>query len=60
VALAPHVLVEADIASGRLERLTATRLADPNSFWLLCRADRIKDSRIQAFVKWIRQEARLR
>ncbi|WP_119272799.1 LysR substrate-binding domain-containing protein [Taklimakanibacter deserti] len=57
VALAPHVLVEADIASGRLVRLSSTRLADPNSFWLLCRADRFKDSRIQAFVKWIRQEA---
>jgi DNA-binding transcriptional LysR family regulator len=58
IALTPHVLVEADMSSGRLMRLSATRLADPNAFWLLCRADRLKDSRIQAFVKWIRQEAR--
>jgi LysR family glycine cleavage system transcriptional activator len=57
IALAPHVLVEADISSGRLVRLSATRLADPNAFWLLCRADRFKDRSIQAFVKWIRQEA---
>jgi DNA-binding transcriptional LysR family regulator len=58
IALAPDVLVEADISSGRLMRLSRTRLADPNAFWLLCRADRLRDSRIQAFVKWIRQEAR--
>jgi LysR family glycine cleavage system transcriptional activator len=57
IALAPHVLVEADIASGRLVRLASTKLADPNAFWLLCRADRSKDGNIQAFVKWIRLEA---
>jgi DNA-binding transcriptional LysR family regulator len=56
IALAPHVLVEADIASGRLVRLASTMLADPNAFWLLCRADRFRDKSIQAFVKWIRQE----
>ena len=45
-------------ASGRLAQLNATKLADPNSFWLLCRADRAKDSRIQAFIRWVRREAR--
>lgn len=57
IALAPRILVEMDIASGRLVRLFPVRLIDPNSFWLLCRADRLKDSRIQAFVRWIRLEA---
>lgn len=57
IALAPRILVEMDIASGRLVRLFPVEVADPNSFWLLCRADRLKDSRIQAFVRWIRQEA---
>lgn len=58
IALAPGILVAADIASGRLAQLNATKLADPNSFWLLCRADRAKDSRIQAFIRWVRREAR--
>ena len=57
IALSPDVLVEADIASGRLTRLSPIKLPDPSSFWLLCRADRFKDRSIQAFVKWIRQEA---
>jgi DNA-binding transcriptional LysR family regulator len=57
IALAPYVLVEGDIASRRLVRLASTKLADPNAFWLVCRADRFKDRSIQAFVKWIRQEA---
>jgi LysR family glycine cleavage system transcriptional activator len=58
IALAPQVLVEADLASGRLARLASIKLADPHSFWLLCRADRFKDRSIQAFVRWIRQEAK--
>lgn len=57
IALAPRILVESDIASGRLMRLFPVSLADPNSFWLLCRADRFKESRLQAFIGWIRQEA---
>ena len=40
VALAPAVLDERDIASGRLVRLFATSLPDPNTFWILCRAGR--------------------
>jgi LysR family transcriptional regulator, glycine cleavage system transcriptional activator len=57
IALAPRVLVADDISSGRLAQLFSTRLQDPNSFWLLCRADRFKDSRMQAFIRWIRQQA---
>jgi DNA-binding transcriptional LysR family regulator len=57
IALAPDVLVAADILSGRLVHLSSVRLTDPNAFWLLCRADRLRDGNIQAFVRWIRQEA---
>ncbi|MGE4251723.1 MAG: LysR substrate-binding domain-containing protein [Parvibaculaceae bacterium] len=59
IALAPYVLAEADIASGRLVRLSQVELADPNAFWLLCRADRFKDRSIRDFIRWIRQEAAL-
>lgn len=57
IALAPAVLVERDIATGRLVRLFSTSLADPNAFWLLCRADRAREARLRAFTKWVRQEA---
>jgi LysR family transcriptional regulator, glycine cleavage system transcriptional activator len=57
VALAPAVLVEGDIASGRLVRLFDASLPDPNTFWILCRAGRERESRIRTFIKWIRQEA---
>jgi LysR family transcriptional regulator, glycine cleavage system transcriptional activator len=60
IALAPRILVEMDIAAGRLVRIFPVRLVDPNSFWILCRADRFKDSRIQAFIRWIRLETRRR
>lgn len=56
IALAPKVLVQDDMSSGRLAQPFPTRLQDPNSFWLLCRADRFKESRIQGFIRWIRQE----
>ncbi|MFZ5672649.1 MAG: LysR substrate-binding domain-containing protein [Pseudomonadota bacterium] len=57
IALAPRVLVEADIAAGRLVQPFAISLADPNGFWLLCREDRLTESRLKAFVTWIRREA---
>jgi len=57
VALAPTVLVERDIASGRLVRLFDIGLPDPNGFWVLCRAGRERESRIRIFLKWLRQEA---
>ncbi len=56
VALAPAILVDRDISSGRLMRPFATSLPDTNAFWVLCRIDRVRDSRIRAFMKWIRQE----
>lgn len=57
IALAPRILVEADIAAGRLMEPFATSLADPNGFWLLCRKDRLTESGIKAFIGWIRREA---
>lgn len=57
IALAPRVLVEADIAAGRLVQPFAVSLVDPNGFWLLCREDRLTESGLKAFVTWIRREA---
>lgn len=57
IALASSILVEADIASGRLIQLFPVRARDPNAFWLLCRRDRLEESRIRAFVQWIRGQA---
>jgi DNA-binding transcriptional LysR family regulator len=57
VALAPRILVERDIASGRLARLFSASIADPNFYWILCRADRAREARIRAFLKWIIEEA---
>jgi len=57
IALAPRILVAADIAAGRLIQPFATSLVDPNGFWLLCREDRLTESGIKAFIGWIRREA---
>lgn len=57
IALAPDVLVARDIAAGRLVRLFDVAVPDPNAFWLLCRADRQRESRIALFRRWIRREA---
>ncbi|WP_158816426.1 LysR substrate-binding domain-containing protein [Methylocapsa sp. S129] len=56
IALAPAILVDRDVSSGRLMRLFATSAPDTNAFWVLCRADRVRESRIRAFMKWIREE----
>lgn len=57
IALAPRVLVEADLAAGRLVQPFETGLVDSNDFWLLCRQDRMTDSAVKAFITWIRREA---
>jgi LysR family glycine cleavage system transcriptional activator len=57
IALAPRVLVERDLASRRLKQLFSTAIADPNAFWVLCRADRARESRIRTFIKWLKDEA---
>jgi DNA-binding transcriptional LysR family regulator len=57
VALVPRILVERDIASGRLVRLFPIGIPDANAHWVLCRADRARESRIRTFIKWICDEA---
>ena len=57
VALVPGILVERDIASGRLVRLFPIGVADANAHWVLCRADRARESRIRTFIKWLAEEA---
>ncbi|MCC6466979.1 MAG: LysR family transcriptional regulator [Alphaproteobacteria bacterium] len=57
IALAPAVLVERDIATGRLARLFRAGVPDPNGFWFLCRADRQGEGRIRTFLRWIKAEA---
>ena len=57
VALVPGILAERDIASGRLVRLFPIGIADANAHWVLCRADRARESRIRTFIKWLCDEA---
>jgi LysR family transcriptional regulator, glycine cleavage system transcriptional activator len=57
IALAPAVLVERDIASGRLKRLFQVSVPDSNAYWLVCRVDRLEEARIRTFMKWIRAQA---
>jgi len=56
IALAPKILVERDLAGRRLKQLSVS-IADPNKFWVLCRADRSRESRIRTFIGWLRDEA---
>jgi LysR family transcriptional regulator, glycine cleavage system transcriptional activator len=57
IVLAPAILVADDIASGRLVRAFDISIPDPSSFWLLFRADRAREPRIDAWRQWIRDEA---
>ncbi|MGE0212753.1 MAG: LysR substrate-binding domain-containing protein [Parvibaculaceae bacterium] len=57
IALASSVLVDADMAAGRLAQLFSIRTRDQNAFWLLCRKERLEERRIRAFVQWIRRQA---
>lgn len=57
IALAPTVLVDRDVAAGRLVHLFDLAVPDPNAFWLVCRADRQTESRVRAFRRWIKREA---
>ena len=57
IALAPAILVEADIAAGRLKQLFEVSVPDSNAYWIVCRIDRMEEARIRTFVKWIRAEA---
>lgn len=59
VALAPAVLVEADLESGRLVRLDAAEVHEPFAYYLVYPADRSEREAVKAFRAWLFSELRL-
>jgi len=59
VALAPAVLVETDLASGRLVRLDTAELSEPFSYYLVYPSDRSERQAVKAFRSWIFAELNL-
>jgi LysR family glycine cleavage system transcriptional activator len=53
IALAPAVLVEQDLASGRLVRLDGAELDESFSYYLVYPADRGGNPSVQAFRSWL-------
>lgn len=53
VALGLTPLVDADLRSGQLVRLFETELISPDSFWFVCRKDRLREPKIRAFRNWV-------
>lgn len=58
VALAPAVLVQDALRAGRLAKPFAISIPDPFFYWIVCRKDRVEETRIGAFHRWITLEAR--
>jgi LysR family glycine cleavage system transcriptional activator len=56
VALAPAVLVEHDIATGRLVRLDGAEMSETFSYYLVYPADRGGNASVQAFRNWLFSE----
>jgi LysR family glycine cleavage system transcriptional activator len=55
IALAPAVLVEADLAAGRLVRLASDELAGDFAYYLVHPKDKVKLPPLQAFKDWLRK-----
>jgi LysR family glycine cleavage system transcriptional activator len=53
VALAPAVLVEQDLASGRLVRLDSAELSEPFAYYLVYPADRKDRDGVKSFRAWL-------
>jgi len=53
IALAPAVLVEQDLANGRLVRLDGAELSEPFSYYLVYPADRGGQDSVKAFRNWL-------
>jgi LysR family transcriptional regulator, glycine cleavage system transcriptional activator len=53
VALAPAVLVEADLVSGRLVRLDSAELSEPFSYYLVYPSDRSERVAVKSFRDWL-------
>lgn len=56
VAIVPRFLAAADLRSGRLVAPFALQVPQPRGWYLVCRADRRDDTRVQAFREWLRKE----
>ncbi|MES1152285.1 MAG: LysR substrate-binding domain-containing protein, partial [Dongia sp.] len=56
IALAPAVLVEQDLANGRLVRLDGAELSEPFSYYLVYPADRGGHESVKAFRDWLFSE----
>ena len=56
-ALAPYIIVQDDLSTGRLGQPFEIRIADPWSYWMVTRKDRASDPRIRAFKHWLIEEA---
>jgi LysR family glycine cleavage system transcriptional activator len=57
VALARTTLAASDLISGRLVRPFATALALDKSYWIVCPKAAAALPKIQAFTRWLLQEA---
>ena len=56
VTLAPAVLVENDLASGRLVRLATAELSEPFAYYLVYPQEKAERAAVQAFRAWLLQE----
>jgi len=56
VALAPAVLVEGDLASGRLVRLDAAELSEPFAYYLVYPSEKGDRAAVKAFRAWLLNE----
>ena len=58
VALVPHILVEADLASGRLEVLFPQTLISTKAYYFVCPETKAEAPLVKAFRDWIVAEAK--
>jgi LysR family glycine cleavage system transcriptional activator len=56
VALAPAVLVEGDLANGRLVRLDAAELSEPFAYYLVYPSEKGDRAAVKAFRAWLMNE----
>jgi LysR family glycine cleavage system transcriptional activator len=59
IALAPAVLVQSDLANGRLVRLDSAEVHEPFAYYLVYPADRRDREAVKAFRGWLFTELRL-
>ncbi len=56
IAMAPHFMVAADLKAGRLVRPFAIEVRQPARWYLVCRRERSKETRIERFRTWLQGE----